>query len=98
MKNIKQNYIDNATDFIALKIEAKKLMLLWVHLYWFLGPELQLVILPIIGRIFGLEFDVYYVAVLCHIAAFIFGAQITIKLVLVCITYVIGWHLKKAAQ
>lgn len=98
VNTVKENYIDNVTDLNALKKEACKLVCIWVNIYWFFGPEAQLILVPICGRILGLQFDSFYVATICHAAAFIFGTQVVIKLIVLCISYVIGWHLKKAAQ
>lgn len=98
INNAKQNYVDNVTDFTAMKKEACKLVCIWVNIYWFFGPEAQLILVPICGRILGLEFDSFYVATICHGAAFIFGTQVVIKLIILCVDYVIGWHLKKVSQ
>lgn len=93
-----ENYVDNVTDFDALKKEACELVCIWVNIYWFFGPEAQLILVPIVGRILGLQFDSFYVATICHGTAFIFGAQVVIKLIILCIDYIIGWHLKKVGQ
>ena len=94
----RENYIDNVTNFVALKKEACKLVCIWVKIYWFLGPEAQLILVPICARILGLKFDSVYIGTLCHHISFVIGSQITIKMIIVCISYVIGKHLKKVAR